>query len=113
MISVVKSTWIMQSILKQKEAPIRPYTPDPKLIFSDLNLTCADIPAGDKDAIIGAVLAMGGIESSSLTKVTTHICALTIDHPKCEQALEKNLKVKIVLPHWYASVPCRVVKLTK
>jgi hypothetical protein len=101
MIPVVKPPWVMQSILKQKEASIRPYTPDPKLIFSDVNLSCADIPIGDKDAIIGAVLAMGGMESSSLMKVTTHICALTIDHPKCQQALEKNLKCKIVLPHWY------------
>ncbi|PMD48322.1 BRCT domain-containing protein [Hyaloscypha variabilis F] len=101
MIPVVKPTWIMHSVLKQKEASIRPFTPDPKLIFSDVHLTCADIPSGDKDAIIGAVLAMGGMESSSLMKVTTHICALTLDHPKCQQALEKNLKVKIVLPHWF------------
>ena len=83
-------------------APYRPYTPDPNLIFSNMTLTCADIPNGDKDAIIGAVLAMGGIEVNSLTKLTTHICALTMDHPKCEQAREKGLKCKIVLPHWYA-----------
>lgn len=103
MIPTVTPGWISQSLLKNKEAGIRPYTPDPKLIFSAVNLTCADIPTGDKDAIIGAVLAMGGMESSSLMKVTTHICALTIDHPKCQQALEKNLKCKIVLPHWYVS----------
>jgi len=101
MIPTLKPTWVMQSILKTKEASYRPYSPDPKLIFSDVNLSCADIPTGDKDAIIGAVLAMGGMESSSLMKVTTHICALSIDHPKCQQALEKKLKVKIVLPHWY------------
>jgi hypothetical protein len=112
MIPVVKPTWVMQSILKQKEASIRPYTPDPKLIFSDVNLSCADIPIGDKDAIIGAVLAMGGMESSSLMKVTTHICALTIDHPKCQQALEKNLKCKIVLPHWYVHLSISHCKLT-
>lgn len=74
------------------------------LFFSQVNLTCADIPTGDKDAIIGAVLAMGGMESSSLTKATTHICALTMDHPKCKQAQEKYLKCKIVLPHWYARI---------
>ena len=101
MIPTVTAGWISQSLLKNKEAGIRPYTPDPKLIFSDVNLTCADIPTGDKDAITGAVLAMGGMESSSLMKVTTHICALTLDHHKCQQALEKNLKCKIVLPHWY------------
>lgn len=79
---------------------MRPFTPDPRLFFSNVTLSCADIPTGDKDAIIGAVLAMGGMESNSLTKMTTHICALTMDHPKCQQAIEKGLKAKIVLPHW-------------
>ncbi|TVY27375.1 BRCT-containing protein [Lachnellula hyalina] len=100
MISIVKPAWITQSLLKNKQAQPRPYTPDPNLIFSDITISCADIPTGDKDAIIGAVLAMGGAESSSLTRLTTHICALTVDHPKCQQALEKGLKCKMVLPHW-------------
>jgi hypothetical protein len=104
MISVVKPAWITSSLLKNKQALLRPFNPDPNLIFSDLSITCADLPTGDKDAIIGAVLAMGGTESSSLTKLTTHICALTIDHPKCKQAIDKGLKCKIVLPHWYAHV---------
>jgi hypothetical protein len=101
MIAVITPAWIAASLLRNKQAPIRPYTPDPKLFFNQVNVTCADIPTGDKDAIIGAVLAMGGMESSSLTKTTTHICALTMDHPKCQQAIERNLKAKIVLPHWY------------
>ncbi|TVY54255.1 BRCT-containing protein 1 [Lachnellula cervina] len=101
MISIVKPAWITQSLLKNKQAQPRPYTPDPNLIFSDITISCADIPTGDKDAIIGAVLAMGGAESNSLTKLTTHICALTVDHPKCQEALEKSLKCKIVLPHWF------------
>jgi hypothetical protein len=105
MIPVVMPAWIQQSLLKNKEAPIRPYTPDPNLIFSNVTITCGDIPPGDKDAIIGAVLAMGGMESSPLTKVVTHICALTLDHPKCEQAIAKGLKCKIVLPHWYLTKP--------
>jgi hypothetical protein len=101
MVAVVTPAWVSNSLLRGRQAPIRPFTPDPALFFSQLTVTCADIPRGDKDAIIGAVLAMGGLESSSLTKTTTHICALTMDHPKCQQAREKNLKVKIVLPHWY------------
>lgn len=103
MVPVVTSTWIVQSLIKGKQAPLRPFTPDSRMFYSHVNLTCADIPTGDKDAIIGAVLAMGGMESSSLTKMTTHICALTMDHPKCQQAVEKGLKVKIVLPHWYVN----------
>lgn len=101
MISVVKPAWIAQSLLKNKQAQPRPFTPDLNLIFSDVTISCADLPTGDKDAIIGAVLAMGGMESNSLTKATTHVCALTMDHPKCQQALEKKLKCRIVLPHWY------------
>jgi hypothetical protein len=101
MIPVVTPAWITQSLLKNKEAQIRGYTPDPNLIFSNITLSCADIPTGDKDAIIGAVLAMGGMEQSNVTKLTTHICALTMDHPKCQVAVEKSLKCKIVLPHWY------------
>ncbi|KAI1004062.1 hypothetical protein K3495_g4153 [Podosphaera aphanis] len=101
MIPVVIPDWIAHSLLRNKEAGIRPYTPDPALIFSSVNISCADIPNGDKDAIIGAVLSMGGVETNALTKFTTHICALTIDHPKCKLALEKKLKCKIVLPHWF------------
>lgn len=101
MISTVMPNWIMASLVKGKEAQPRGYTPDPKLIFSDVIVSCGDIPTGDQDAIIGAVLAMGGMENSSVTKLTTHICALTMDHPKCQTAREKNLKAKIVLPHWF------------
>jgi hypothetical protein len=112
MVAVVTPSWITASLLRNKQAPIRPYTPDPMLFFSQVNLTCGDIPTGDKDAIVGAVLAMGGVESSSLTKLTTHICALTMDHPKCQQAKEKNLSCKIVLPHWYANLPPNLARLT-
>lgn len=97
---VVTTGWITASLHKSKEAPIRPYTPDPNMIFASVTITCEGLPPGDKDAIIGAVLAMGGMESSSLTKMTTHICSLTVDGPKSQQVIEKGLKCKIVLPHW-------------
>ncbi|KAM3074095.1 regulator of Ty1 Transposition [Clarireedia jacksonii] len=101
MVPVVKPSWVSVSLSKNKLAQIRPHTPDERLIFSNVVLTCADIPQGDKDAIIGCTLAMGGMESNSLTKLVTHICALSMDHPKCVSAREKNLKCKIVLPHWF------------
>ncbi len=100
MIAVVTPAWITASLIKNKLAPVRSYSPDPRLFFSGVNVTCADIPEGDADAIAGAVTAMGGLESSSLSKLVTHIVALTLDHPKCQQALEKRLRCKIVLPHW-------------
>lgn len=100
MIPVVTPSWVIQSLSKGKQAQMRPFTPDPALFFKDVVLTCADIPTGDKDAIAGAVLAMGGSESSSLTKLNTHICALTMEHPKVQTAQQKGFKCKIVLPHW-------------
>ncbi|KAI1473254.1 BRCT-containing protein [Daldinia caldariorum] len=101
MIPVVKSKWITASLAKGRQAQIRPFTPDPRMIFSDVVLSCADIPPTDKEAIVGATMAMGGMDSESVTKLTTHICALSMDHPKCQLATEKKLKCKIVLPHWF------------
>jgi hypothetical protein len=100
MIPVVTPQWISTSLLRNRQAQIRSFSPDPRLIFTGVTISCAGLPEGDKDAIIGAVAAMGGLESSNLTKTVTHIIALSMDHPKCQQAAEKNLKCKIVLPHW-------------
>ncbi|KAI0434238.1 hypothetical protein F5Y09DRAFT_282003 [Xylaria sp. FL1042] len=101
MIPVVKSKWVSASLAKGKQAQIRPYTPDPRMIFSDVMLSCADIPDNDKDTIIGATMAMGGMYSDHITKLTTHICALSTDHPKVQMAMEKKHKCNIVLPHWF------------
>ncbi|QSZ30387.1 hypothetical protein DSL72_004910 [Monilinia vaccinii-corymbosi] len=101
LVPVVTPSWVTQSLSRRKQAPIRPFTPDERLIFSRVNLTCADIPQGDKDAIIGATCAMGGMESNSLTKLVTHICALSMDHPKCQAAIDQGHKCKIVLPQWF------------
>jgi hypothetical protein len=101
MLPVLTPGWITASLLRNKLAPPRSFTPDPRLIFSGLTICCAGLPTGDKDAIIGAVAAMGGQESSNLTKLVTHIVALTEEHEKCKAALDKRMKCKIVLPHWY------------
>ena len=77
-----------------------PHSPDSRLFFSGLVFSCSDLPQGDKDAIIGGVVAMGGLYSSSVTRMVTHIVALTMDSEKCQTAIEKDLKCKIVLPHW-------------
>ncbi|KAK4154333.1 BRCT domain-containing protein [Chaetomidium leptoderma] len=101
MIPVVKSDWIKATIARSKIAQVRPFSPDPRMIFSNVILTCADIPTTDKEAIAGAIMALGGMESKDLSRQTTHICALSLDHPKCAEAKKKNLKCKIVLPHWF------------
>jgi len=100
MVPVVTAAWLKNSVAKGKVAQVRPYSPDPRMIFSSVVLTCADIPNTDKETIIGATMALGGMESKDLTRATTHICALTIDHPKCQEAIKKKSKCKIVLPHW-------------
>ncbi|KAL8990126.1 MAG: hypothetical protein Q9177_001146 [Variospora cf. flavescens] len=99
--SVVKPEWVTASIAKGRLANPRSYSPDPRLFFSGLVLCCADIPEGDKDAVMGGVLATGGLYSSSVTKMVTHIVALTMDHDKCQTVLKKDLTCKIVLPHWF------------
>lgn len=70
------------------------------MIFSSVVVTCADLPVTDKESIAGATMALGGQESKDAAKQTTHICALTMEHPKIQAALAKNWKGKIVLPHW-------------
>jgi hypothetical protein len=100
MIPVVVPEWIKSSLLKNRQAQLRPFTPDPKLFFSGVVISCADLPENDKDVIIGGVLAMGGQESNNLTRLVTHIVALTADNVKVQQAQEKQLRCKVVLPHW-------------
>lgn len=100
MIPVVAPAWIRSSVNKGKQAQLRPYSPDPRMIFSNVVLTCADIPPTDKESIIGAVMVLGGVESKDLSRLTTHVCALTLDHPKVQEARRKLPKCKIVLPHW-------------
>ncbi|KXX83410.1 BRCT-containing protein 1 [Madurella mycetomatis] len=101
MIPVVRSDWIKATIARNKLAQVRPFSPDPRMIFSNVILTCADIPSMDREAITGAIMALGGMESKDLSRQTTHICALSLEHPKCVEAKKKSPKCKIVLPHWF------------
>ena len=98
--SVVKPDWVKASIAKGRLANPRQYSPDPRLFFSGLVVCCADLPSGDSDAIIGGVLAMGGLYSSPVSKMVTHIVALSMDSDKCRMAINKDVKCKYVLPHW-------------
>jgi hypothetical protein len=100
MVSVVKPEWVATSLARNKRAQVRPYSPDPRLFFAGVTVCCADIPPGDRDAIIGGVVAMGGQYSGNLTAQVTHIVALTEQHEKCQQAIQRRLKCTIVLPHW-------------
>ena len=100
LIPVVKPQWIQASIYKNKLANPRQYNPDPRLFLNDVVVSCVDIPEGDKDAIIGGVLAMGGLYCSKITSNTTHLVALTMESEKCKAIRARGLNIKIVLPHW-------------
>ncbi|OAA59491.1 DNA repair protein Rtt107 [Cordyceps fumosorosea ARSEF 2679] len=101
MIPVVTTHWITASVAKRRVAQARPFSPDPRLIFAEVVVTCADLPATDKESILGAVMALGGQESKDATRITTHVCALSMDHPKVQVPLSKGWKGKVVLPHWF------------
>lgn len=80
MIPIVTPKWVQASLDKGKLAQIRPYTPDPRLFFSGVVVTTVDLPEGDKEAIYGGVLALGGQYSSSITRLVTHVVALSLDN---------------------------------
>ena len=100
MVPVVTPSWVEASVAKRRLANPRSHSADPRLFFSSLVVCTADLPDGDKDAIVGGVLAMGGLYSSAITKAVTHIVALNMDPAACQIAVAKNLNCKIVLPHW-------------
>jgi hypothetical protein len=100
LVPVVKPAWVAACLDKRRLAQVRAFSPDPRLFFSGVTISCADIPNGDKEAIIGGITAMGGQYSGGLSKVVTHIVALTEDDELCQQAVKSKLKVMTVLPHW-------------
>jgi len=100
---VVKPQWLHASLEKKKVANPRQYSPDPRLFLNDVVVTCGDIPEGDKDAIIGGVLAKGGIYSPKVTNTVTHLVDLTADSDKARVVMGKRPNVKVVLPHWLVS----------
>ncbi|KKK18849.1 hypothetical protein P175DRAFT_0535267 [Aspergillus ochraceoroseus IBT 24754] len=101
LIPVVKPQWMQSSLSKRKLANPRQYSPDPRLFLNDVVVTCGDIPEGDKDAILGGVLAKGGLYSAKVTHLVTHLVDLTLDSAKARLITSKKVNIKIVLPHWF------------
>jgi hypothetical protein len=100
MIHVVKPTWVDASLQSLKAKNPRAYSPDPALFMNDVIICCGDIPSGDKEAIEGGVLAMGGQTSPILSKAVTHLIALDVSDQRCQLAISKRLQLAMVLPHW-------------
>ncbi|PYH99134.1 BRCT domain-containing protein [Aspergillus ellipticus CBS 707.79] len=101
LIPIVKPYWLQACLQKRKLANPRQYSPDPRLFLNDVVITCGDIPGGDKEAIIGGVLAKGGIYSAKVSQQVTHLVDLTADSDKARLIIAKKLNIKIVLPHWF------------
>jgi hypothetical protein len=99
-IQVVKPAWIRACVAKNRQTNPRQYSPDPALFLSEVTVSCADIPEGDKEAIMGGVLAMGGLCSDVVTKLVTHLVALNYEDAKVQAAVKRNPRCKIVAPHW-------------
>lgn len=101
MIHTVKPAWIDASLQVAKAKNPRTYSPDPALFLSEVVVCCGDIPTGDKEAVEGGVLAMGGQVTPALSKQVTHLIALDVSDPRCQLAISKRLHLKMVLPHWF------------
>ncbi|KAJ5606141.1 hypothetical protein N7510_008922 [Penicillium lagena] len=101
LIPVVKPQWVQTSLAKNKLANPRQHSPDPRLFLNDVVVTCGDIPEGDKDAIIGGVVAKGGLYSPRVTLMVTHLVDLSADSDKARLVKAKKLNIKVVLPHWF------------
>ena len=99
-VSVVTPRWVEQCVVKRKLANTRSYSPDQRLFFSGLVVHIADLSEGDKDAIIGGIMAMGGLYSSSLSKLVTHVVAPDAGSQACQMALSSSMKCEVVLPSW-------------
>jgi hypothetical protein len=58
----------------------RNFSPDPKMFFSGLVVTCSELPEGDREAIFGGFAANGGMYDDVLRTTTTHVIALNIEN---------------------------------
>lgn len=79
MIPIVKPEWVGACIERSRLAQVRPYNPDPRFFFSGVVATIAELPPGDKEAICGGIIAMGGQCTHALNKFTTHLVSLNMD----------------------------------
>ncbi|KAF2264506.1 hypothetical protein CC78DRAFT_580288 [Lojkania enalia] len=100
-IHVVKPAWVDACLKVGKAKNPRAYSPDPALFMSEVVLCCADIPEGDREAIEGGVIALGGQYTQGLSKMVTHLVALDMNNDRCQLAKSKKLRCAIVLPHWF------------
>ncbi|KAF2189689.1 hypothetical protein K469DRAFT_658761 [Zopfia rhizophila CBS 207.26] len=100
-VNVVKPAWIDACLKISKVKNPRAFSPDPALFMNEVIICCGNIPEGDKEAIAGGVLALGGQHSGALSKQVTHLIALGKEDERVKLAMDKRLRCSIVLPHWF------------
>lgn len=110
MIPVVNRSWITTSISKKRLANPKSHSPDPRMFFSGLVVCTAELPDGDKDAIIGGLLAMGGLYIGSISRLVTHVVAQDMTPSVCQIVQAKGFQCKIVLPQWCVRLKCLVLR---
>ncbi|QDS74312.1 hypothetical protein FKW77_003986 [Venturia effusa] len=100
-VHVVKPSYIQHCIERGKQMNPRQYSPDHNMFMSDVVIACGSIPPGDQEAIAGGVIAMGGTYSQAMSKLVTHLIVLADDDSRSKTARDKNLKCKVLIPHWF------------
>lgn len=102
MIPIVTPRWVHDSINLKRLVSLRPYSPNPNLYLKDVFVAVVlELPHGDKEAIIAAVLEHGGQYQDNVTKFTTHVVSMDVLNDACVIAnLIPEKDIKCVLPHW-------------
>ncbi|CCG81571.1 BRCT domain protein [Taphrina deformans PYCC 5710] len=94
--------WVDVSTTKGKLQDVRRFSADPRQFFTGVCVTCSELSSGDKEAIYGGVLALGGQYSDALVRGTTHVVALTMTSDKVKDVLTRPQSgIEVVLPHWF------------
>ena len=94
--------WVKASLSKQRIQDPRRYSPDPRQFFTGVCVTGGDLPEGDKEAIYGGVMALGGQYSDELVKGTTHVVTMSMDSDVVRRVMQDPSRtVEVVLPHWF------------
>ncbi|KAH7105470.1 BRCT domain-containing protein [Auriculariales sp. MPI-PUGE-AT-0066] len=100
---VVTPEWLNRSLKLNSIQPPSGFSPDPRMIFSGVVASSADLPQGDKEIMRQTIVAFGGQWREALTKDVTHVFALATKSERYEKAmaLRAQTGMTILLPHWF------------
>ncbi|KAH3685235.1 hypothetical protein WICPIJ_003779 [Wickerhamomyces pijperi] len=101
LIPVVTSEFIHRIKQLNRQPSIRPFSPNPQHVLKDVTVCVGGLPDTDKEAIYGAVRALGGSFSETLNKFVTHLISTDLDDDCCivVNTIEEP-RITIVVPNW-------------